>query len=151
VARSNHNKTEKKPEKIITWRRHHLPLDVAIRKQKSSCRHVEEDADAKVVTLIFNGAVMEKTIPPFPFTVAGEENEEIKLEYQEIWHGETLTLMTQSTRKKEKLIKNNGSPLPLALGEMPEGKGRGPAVVDGGGGSGARAESQGYYIVEILL
>jgi protoheme ferro-lyase len=42
---------------------------------------------------------MEKTISPFPFTVAGEEEEEIKLQYQEIWHGETLTLMTQSIRK----------------------------------------------------
>jgi hypothetical protein len=32
---------------------------------------------------------MEKTIPPFPFTVAGEEEkDEIKLQYQEIWHGE---------------------------------------------------------------
>jgi hypothetical protein len=85
-------------EKIIPWLRHHLRLDATVRKQKSPCHHVEEDADAKVVTLIFNRVVMEKTIPPFPFIVAGEE-EEIKLQYQEIWHGETLTLMTQSTRK----------------------------------------------------
>jgi hypothetical protein len=35
---------------------------------------------------------------------------------------------------------------------MPEGKRGGPAVMDDGGGDGgARAESQGYYIVEILL
>jgi hypothetical protein len=41
---------------------------------------------------------MEKTIPPFPFTVAGEEEkEEIKLQYQVICHGETITLMTRST------------------------------------------------------
>ena len=53
-----------------------------------------------------NGAAMEKTIPPFPFTVAGEEKE-IKLQYQEIWHGETLTLMTQSTR--ENLLKTMDS------------------------------------------
>jgi hypothetical protein len=36
----------------------------------------------------------------------------------------------------EKLIKNNGSPLPSAPREMPEEKGGGPAVVDGGGGYG---------------
>jgi hypothetical protein len=42
---------------------------------------------------------MEKAIPSFSFTVAGEEKEEIKLQYQEIWHGKTLTLMTRSTRK----------------------------------------------------
>ena len=98
MARSNHNKTEKRPEKIIPWRRHHLRLDAAVRKQKSLCRHVDENADAEVVALIFNGAVMEKTIPPF--TVAGEEEkEEIKLQWQEIWYGETLTLTTRSTRK----------------------------------------------------
>jgi hypothetical protein len=43
---------------------------------------------------------MEKTISPFSFTVhRDEEKEEIKLQYQVIWHGETLTLMTRSTRK----------------------------------------------------
>jgi hypothetical protein len=94
VDKSNHNKTEKRPEKII------LRLDAAIRKQKSSCRYVDEDADADVVALIFNGAAMEKMIPPFPFTVdRDEEKEEIKLQYQVIWHGETLTLMTRSTEK----------------------------------------------------
>jgi hypothetical protein len=72
VARSNHNKTEKRSEKIIP------------------CRHVDKDADADVVALIFNGEAMEKTIPPFPFTVAEEEEKEkIKLQYQETWHGET--------------------------------------------------------------
>jgi hypothetical protein len=35
---------------------------------------------------------MEKTIPPFSFTI--DRDEEIKLQYQIIWHGETLTLMT---------------------------------------------------------
>ena len=82
MARSNHNKTEKRPEKIIPWRLHHLRLDAAVRKQKSPCRHVNEDADAEVVALIFNGAAMEKTIPPFPFTIVGEEEKEIKLQYQ---------------------------------------------------------------------
>jgi hypothetical protein len=82
VARSKNNKIEKRPEKIIPWRRHHLRLDAAVRKQKSSCRHIEEDVDAEVVALIFNVATMKKTIPPFPFTVAGEEEkEEIKLQY----------------------------------------------------------------------
>jgi hypothetical protein len=95
VARSNHSKTEKRPEKIIPWRRHHLRLDAAVRKQKSPCGHVDEDADANVVALIFNGAAMEKMNPPFPFTVArNKEKEEIKLQYQIIWHEETLTLMT---------------------------------------------------------
>jgi hypothetical protein len=42
---------------------------------------------------------MEKTIPLFSFTVAGEEKEKIKLQYQETWHEETLTLMTRSTKK----------------------------------------------------
>jgi hypothetical protein len=43
---------------------------------------------------------MEKTISPFPFIVTGEdEKEEIKLQYQEIWHEKTLTLMSQFTRK----------------------------------------------------
>jgi hypothetical protein len=80
VARSNHNKTEKKPKKIIPWRQHHLRLDATVRKQKSPCRHVDEDDDTEVIALIFNGATMEKMIPPFPFTVAGEEEkEEIKL------------------------------------------------------------------------
>jgi hypothetical protein len=47
---------------------------------------------------------MEKTIPPFPFTIAREEEkEEIKLQYQEFWHGETLGLITRSTR--ENLLK----------------------------------------------
>ena len=78
MARSNHNKIEKRLKKIIPWRRHHLRLDVAVRKQKSSCRHIDEDADAEVV-LIFNGAALEKPIPPLSFTVAGEEKEKIKL------------------------------------------------------------------------
>jgi hypothetical protein len=43
---------------------------------------------------------MEKTIPPFSFTVdRDEEKEEIKLQYHVIWYGETLTLMTRSTGK----------------------------------------------------
>jgi hypothetical protein len=64
---------------------------------------------------------MEKTISPFPFIVAGEEEkEEIKLQYPEIWHRETLTLMTRSTRKN--LLKNSGSSLPLTPGEMPKEK-----------------------------
>jgi hypothetical protein len=80
VAKSNHNKTEKRPEKIIPWRRHHLRLDATVQKQKSPCRHVDENADADVVALIFNGAAMEKTIARFSFTVdRDKEKEEIKL------------------------------------------------------------------------
>jgi hypothetical protein len=122
---------EKRPEKIIPWRRHHVRLDAAVRKQNSSCRHVEEDVDAKIVVLIFNGTVMEKTIPLFPFTVAGEEEEEIKLQYQEIWHEETLTVMTQSTR--EKLLKTMDS-CSLQPRRHAGGEGRGTS---GGGRWGA--------------
>jgi hypothetical protein len=35
---------------------------------------------------------MEKTNLTCPLAVAGEEEEEIKPQYQETWHGETLTL-----------------------------------------------------------
>ena len=73
MARSNHNKIEKRPEKIIPWQRHYLRLDAAVRKQKSPCRHVDEDADAEVVVLIFNRAAMEKTISPCFLAVVGEE------------------------------------------------------------------------------
>jgi hypothetical protein len=76
---------------------------------------------------------MEKIIPPYPLTVVREE---INLQYQETWDEKILTLRIQSTRK---LIKNDGPALPLAFGKMPEGEGRGTAVVeDEGSGSGAR-------------
>ena len=97
MARSNYNKTEKRPEKIILWRRHHLRLDVAVRKEKSPCRHANEVADAVVVVLIFNRATIEKMIPPCPLAVAREE--EINPQYQETWYEETLTLRTRSNRK----------------------------------------------------
>jgi hypothetical protein len=43
---------------------------------------------------------MENMIPPFLFIVAREgEKEEMKLQYQENWHGEILILITRSTRK----------------------------------------------------
>jgi hypothetical protein len=133
---------EKRPKKIISWRRHHLRLNAAVRKQKSPCRHVEEDADVEVVALIFNGATMEKTIPPFPFTVAGEEEkEEIKLQYQKIWHRETLTLMTQSTR--ENLLKTmdpHSLQPPTRCRRGREGDQRW-WTAGGSGGGGARAES----------
>ena len=85
---------EKRLEKIIPWRRHHLHLDVAIRKEKSPYRRTDEDADAVVVTLIFNRATMEKTIPPCSLAIAGEE-EEINPQNQKTWHGETITLKTR--------------------------------------------------------
>ena len=66
---------DKRSEKIITWRRHHLGLDITIQKEKSPCRHADEVVDVVVVVLIFNRAAMEKIISPFPFTVAGEEEE----------------------------------------------------------------------------
>jgi hypothetical protein len=75
---------------------------------------------------------MEKPVPPYPLAIAGEE-EEINLQHQETWNRKTLTLTTRSTRKH---IENDGSPLPLASSEMPEGKGGGPAVEEGEGGSG---------------
>ena len=70
---------------------------------------------------------MEKTIPPCPLAVAGEVEEEINPQNQETWHGETLTLKTRSTGK---LIKNDGSPLPPASGDIPAVGGRGTS---GGG------------------
>ena len=64
---------EKRLEKIISWRRHYLRLDAAVRKQKSPCCHIDEDVDAEVVVLIFNEAAMEKLIPPLSTVVVGEE------------------------------------------------------------------------------
>jgi hypothetical protein len=53
MTRSNHNKTEKRPKKIIPWQQHYLRFDVTAQKEKSSCRHAGEVADAVVVALIF--------------------------------------------------------------------------------------------------
>ena len=74
---------------------------------------------------------MEKTIPPFPFTVAGEEKE-INPKYQK---NLVLRDPNPKARSTRKLIKNYGSPLPPNSGEMPEGKGGGPVVEARGGGS----------------
>jgi hypothetical protein len=68
---------EKRPEKIITWRRYHLCLDITVRKEKSPCRHADEVADAVAVAFIFNRAAVEKTIPPCLLAIAGEEQEKI--------------------------------------------------------------------------
>jgi hypothetical protein len=75
---------EKRPKKIIPWRRHHLHLDVIVQKERSPCRQASEVADVIVVVLIFCRAAMKKTIPLFAFTVAGEEKEKINLKYQQI-------------------------------------------------------------------
>jgi hypothetical protein len=61
MVRSNHNKTEKRPEKIILWRRHHFRLDVAIWKGKSPCHQADEVADA-IVALIFNRDVTPRVL-----------------------------------------------------------------------------------------
>jgi hypothetical protein len=90
LVRSNHNKTEKRPEKIIPWRRYHLRHDVAVRKAKSPCLQAKEVANT-IVALIFHRAAMEKTNSPCPLAVAVEEDEEINPQNQETWHGETLT------------------------------------------------------------
>jgi hypothetical protein len=82
---------EKRPEKIIPWQRHHLRIDVAVRKPKSLCRQGEEVVDT-IVALIFHRAAMEKTNPPCPIAVAGEEEKEISPQYKETRHGETLLL-----------------------------------------------------------
>jgi len=60
---------------------------------------------------------MEKTNPPCPLAIAGEEEEEINIQYQEIWHGETLS--TGKTRKKRWI------PTPFGLQQDAEGEGRG--------------------------
>jgi hypothetical protein len=67
VARCNHDKTKKRLEQIIPWRRYHLHLDVVVWKEMSLCRHAGKVAETVVVALIFNIVAMEKTIPPFPF------------------------------------------------------------------------------------
>jgi len=95
VARTNHDKTEKRLDKIILWCRHHLRLDVATRKERSLCRHAGEVVDAIVVALIFNRAAMEKMVPPYHLVIVGEE-EKINPQNQD---GETLTLRTRSTEK----------------------------------------------------
>jgi hypothetical protein len=79
VTRSNHNKTEKNRRKLFNGG-DIISVLIPPSRNKSLHIHVKKDVDAKVVTLIFNGAVIEKTIPSFPFTVVGEEKEEeIKL------------------------------------------------------------------------
>lgn len=50
-------------------------LDVAAQKTKSSCHHSKEVDEAIVITLIFNTAAMEKSYPPCPFAITGEEEE----------------------------------------------------------------------------
>ena len=97
MARSNHNKTEKRPEKIILWRRHHLRLDVVVRKEKPPCCRADKVVDVVVVVLIFNRAVMEKNDSILPLAIAREE--EINPQYHETWHEETITLRTRYTRK----------------------------------------------------
>jgi len=87
VIGSNHNKTEKWPEKIIPRRRHHLCLNDTIRKPNSSCRRPKKVADAIDAATSFIGAAMEKSKPPYLFTVAGEEEEETNLPYHEARHG----------------------------------------------------------------
>jgi hypothetical protein len=74
---------------------------------------------------------MEKTLPPCSLAVAGEEEEEINPQNQKTWHGETLILRTDLLRK---LIRNDGSPLPPASGDMSDGEGRGT--------SGSRSEGR---------
>ena len=41
---------------------------------------------------------MEKTNLPYPLAITGEEEEEINLQYQEIWHEETLNLEDFNSR-----------------------------------------------------
>ena len=41
---------------------------------------------------------MEKTNLPYPLAITGEEEEEINLQYQEIWYGETLNLEDFNSR-----------------------------------------------------
>ena len=91
------SKMKKRSEKIIPRRRYHLRLDVAVRKEKSPYRRADEVVEVVVVALIFKSVDMEKTILPYPCAVAGEE--EINLQYQQTWHGETLTLRTRSIKK----------------------------------------------------
>jgi hypothetical protein len=74
----------RRDRKNIPWWRHHLRLDVIVRKERSPSRHAGEVADTVVVIVILNRAAMEKTISPFSFAFARDE-EEISPQYQEIW------------------------------------------------------------------
>ena len=74
---SNHDKTEKWPEKIILRRRHHPRLNDAIRKPNSPCRRSKQVADTIDAATFFIGAAMERLKPSYFSTVAGEEEEQI--------------------------------------------------------------------------
>jgi hypothetical protein len=64
-----------------------LRLDVTIRKPKSPYRDSKKVVDIDA-TATFIGAAMEKTNPPYLFTIAGEEKEETNLPYRETQHGQ---------------------------------------------------------------
>lgn len=78
VARSNHNESEKRLEKIIPWWWHHLLLDVTIREEKTSCRHFDEFSDAIVEWSPSSSTeppYIEKTVTSYPSRVVAREEE----------------------------------------------------------------------------
>jgi hypothetical protein len=99
MVKSNNNKTEKRSEEIIPWRQHHLRLDVTVRKLNSPYRHDEEVDDAVVVALIFIRVAMKKPNTPYLFAVAKKDKKETNPQYQETWHGETLTPLQRFPRR----------------------------------------------------
>jgi len=92
VVGSNHDKTEKWPEKIIPRRWNHPHLNDAIRKPNIPCGRPKKVANAVDAATSFIRAAMERPNPPYLFTVAEEEKEETNLPSHKMRHGETLTL-----------------------------------------------------------
>jgi hypothetical protein len=68
----NHNKIEKRLEKFIPQRKHHLRLDVTVSKPNSPCYHAKEVVDIITVVIIFIEPAIERPNPPFLLIVVRE-------------------------------------------------------------------------------
>ena len=90
---------------------------------------------------------MEKTNPSCPLAVTGEEEEEINLQYQEIWYGETLNLEDFNSRRLdllEKLKKTMNSHSLRPPARRRRGREGDQAVLEAGdAGGGARLQAAG--------
>ena len=99
MIRSNHNKTAKRPNKIIPRRQHHFCLDVTVRKPNSPYRHAEKVVDAIVAALIFIRDAMEKLNPPYLLVVTRKEEENNSPRPGKLAWRDRNPNMTRSTRK----------------------------------------------------
>jgi hypothetical protein len=88
VVGSNHNKTEKRPEKFTLQWQHHPLLVVIVQKTNSPYRHVKEVANIVTTVIIFIEAAMERPNLPLLLTVVRDEEGEPNPQYQKTWHGE---------------------------------------------------------------